>query len=58
MIMIIIIPMATVRMIGIQRITLLISFGKFSLAGIGLASIVGVVLNLILPDKKSAESES
>ena len=35
-----------------------ISFGKFSLAGIGLASIVGVVLNLILPDKKSAESES
>ena len=35
-----------------------LSFGKFSLAGIGLASIVGVVLNLILPDKKSAESES
>ncbi|MBQ9818773.1 MAG: uracil permease [Bacteroidales bacterium] len=35
-----------------------ISFGKFSLAGIGLASIVGVVLNLILPDKKNAESES
>ena len=35
-----------------------ISFGKFSLAGIGLASIVGVVLNLILPDKNSAESES
>ena len=28
-----------------------ISFGKFSLAGIGLASIVGVVLNLLIPDK-------
>ena len=35
-----------------------ISFGKFSLAGIGLASIVGVVLNLVLPDKKPAESDS
>jgi len=30
-----------------------ISYGNFSLAGIGLASIVGVVLNLILPDKSS-----
>ena len=29
-----------------------ISFGKFSLAGIGLASIVGVILNLIIPDKE------
>ena len=28
-----------------------ISFGKFSLAGIGLASIVGVILNLLIPDK-------
>lgn len=28
-----------------------ISFGKFSLAGIGLASIVGVILNLIIPEK-------
>ena len=28
-----------------------ISYGNFSLAGIGLASVVGVVLNLILPDK-------
>lgn len=28
-----------------------ISFGKFSLAGIGLASIVGVLLNLCIPDK-------
>ena len=37
----------------------IISFGKFSLAGIGLASIVGVVLNLIIPDKdaKSKDSE-
>lgn len=32
-----------------------ISFGKFSLAGIGLASIVGVILNLIIPDKKEDE---
>ncbi len=35
-----------------------VSFGKFSLAGIGLASIVGVVLNLILPDKEKKEVES
>ena len=28
-----------------------ISFGKFSLAGIGLASIIGVVLNLCIPEK-------
>ncbi|MBS2210644.1 uracil-xanthine permease [Carboxylicivirga mesophila] len=28
-----------------------IDFGNFSLAGIGLASLVGVVLNLILPEK-------
>lgn len=28
-----------------------ISYGNFSLAGIGLASVVGVILNLILPDK-------
>ncbi|MDQ2179850.1 uracil-xanthine permease family protein [Marinifilum sp. D714] len=30
-----------------------ISYGNFSLAGIGLASVVGVVLNLILPDKSN-----
>jgi uracil permease len=30
-----------------------ITYGNFSLAGIGLASIVGVVLNLILPDKSN-----
>lgn len=29
-----------------------IEFGTFSFSGIGLASIVGVVLNLLLPDKK------
>ncbi|TAJ12261.1 uracil permease [Marinilabiliaceae bacterium JC017] len=28
-----------------------VNFGNFSLAGIGLASVVGVVLNLILPNK-------
>jgi uracil permease len=28
-----------------------VSFGKFSMAGIGLASLVGVLLNLLLPDK-------
>ena len=27
-----------------------VQFGNFSMAGIGLASIVGVILNLILPD--------
>lgn len=31
-----------------------ISYGTFSLAGIGLASVVGVILNLILPDKSKA----
>ena len=36
----------------------IISFGKFSLAGIGLASIVGVILNLIIPDKEAAEAEA
>ena len=30
-----------------------IDFGSFSLAGIGLASIVGVVLNLVLPHDKT-----
>ena len=28
-----------------------VNFGNFSLAGIGLASVVGVILNLILPGK-------
>lgn len=30
----------------------IVSYGNFSLSGIGLASVVGVILNLILPDKK------
>ena len=30
-----------------------ISVGQFSLAGIGLASIVGVILNLVLPEEKA-----
>jgi uracil permease len=30
-----------------------ISYGNFSLAGIGLASIVGVILNLVLPNKST-----
>lgn len=33
-----------------------ISYGNFSLAGIGLASIVGVLLNLILPNKTTSKS--
>ncbi|MDD4427750.1 MAG: solute carrier family 23 protein [Paludibacter sp.] len=33
----------------------IISYGNFSLSGIGLASVVGVILNLILPDKKEAQ---
>lgn len=33
----------------------IISWGSFSLSGIGLASVVGVILNLILPDKKKEE---
>ena len=32
-----------------------ISFGKFSLAGIGLASIIGVILNLLIPPTKKEE---
>ncbi|MBR5661939.1 MAG: uracil permease [Bacteroidales bacterium] len=35
-----------------------LSFGKFSLAGIGLASIVGVILNLIIPDKDVESKDS
>ena len=31
-----------------------ISYGNFSLAGIGLASIVGVILNLVLPNKSKS----
>lgn len=32
-----------------------ISYGNFSLSGIGLASVVGVLLNLVLPGRKKAE---
>lgn len=35
-----------------------ISFGKFSLAGIGLASLVGVILNLIIPDKEKKDAKA
>jgi len=31
-----------------------LSYGNFSLAGIGLASVVGVILNLVLPNKSKA----
>lgn len=34
----------------------IISWGSFSLSGIGLASVVGVILNLILPDNKPEKS--
>lgn len=33
----------------------IISYGNFSLSGIGLASVVGVILNLILPDDKASK---
>lgn len=33
-----------------------VEFGRFSMAGIGLASIVGVLLNLILPEKIAEEN--
>lgn len=33
----------------------IISYGNFSLSGIGLASVVGVILNLILPEKKELD---
>ncbi|GAO30527.1 hypothetical protein [Geofilum rubicundum] len=29
----------------------MVEFGNFSMAGIGLAAVVGVILNLILPNK-------
>jgi uracil permease len=34
----------------------IITWGSFSLSGIGLASVVGVILNLILPDKKEKKT--
>lgn len=30
-----------------------LSSGSFTISGIGLSAVVGVVLNLILPDKKA-----
>jgi len=30
-----------------------LSSGSFAISGIGLSAVVGVVLNLILPDKKA-----
>ena len=35
----------------------IISVGSFTLSGIGLASLVGVILNLILPEDKNAAAE-
>ena len=34
-----------------------LDFGSFSLSGIGLASLVGVILNLVLPADKEPKSE-
>jgi len=36
----------------------IITLGQFSLAGIGLASIVGVILNLIIPEPKETAAEA
>ncbi len=41
---------AVILVFGIGDMAL--GFGKFQLAGIGLAGVVGVVLNMIIPDKK------
>lgn len=35
----------------------IIKYGTFSLGGIGLASLVGIILNLILPKSKKAETD-
>lgn len=32
-----------------------LSFGGFSMSGIGLAAIIGVVLNLVLPSENKAD---
>ncbi|MCH4148756.1 MAG: uracil-xanthine permease family protein [Prevotella sp.] len=36
----------------------ILSFGEFSLGGIGLSAVVGVLLNLLLPHNKQEEAES
>lgn len=35
----------------------MISWGNFSLAGIGLASVVGIILNLVMPDKSAKSNK-
>jgi uracil permease len=44
---------ALILVFGIGGMTL--SFGKFSIGGIGLAGILGVLLNLVLPGGRSAQ---
>ena len=36
---------------------LVISFGSIELGGIGLAGLVGVILNIILPERKDDKEE-
>jgi uracil permease len=45
---------ALILVFGIGGMTL--SLGKFSIGGIGLAGIVGVLLNLVLPRSRSAQA--
>ena len=56
--------MSSTRNLGIVSLILTIGiggavldFGSFSLSGIGLASLVGVILNLVLPADKEPKSE-
>jgi uracil permease len=44
---------ALILVFGIGGITF--SAGAFTLKGVGLAALVGVILNLILPDKKTTK---
>jgi uracil permease len=44
---------ALILVFGIGGITF--SAGAFTLKGVGLAALVGVILNMILPDKKAAQ---
>ncbi len=46
---------STVLVIGIGN--LVISFGSIELGGIGLAGLVGVILNIILPERKDEDGE-
>jgi uracil permease len=45
---------ALILVFGIGGMTF--TFGKFSIGGIGLAGILGVLLNLVLPKRRSAEN--